>query len=446
MRALIAIGFACATLLLTGDALAGPRSPDDDDWQQAEQLDARGDYEAALAAIDRGLTRAPRQDRRRKLVGLRGAVLLKLRDYEGARAAYQAYLAAGATGENRRVALKILESLRSLERTSVDITVDRGPATVYLDSKTEGALCTAAPTCHRPVLPGDHKVIIERDGFQRWTGRVTTRDGQNASLAAALAEQPSLLTVRVTPPGAAVAVDDAPYTAPTPVAAGEHRIAAALAGHIAERRGVTVHEGKPVEVEIALTPLVPIRVAPLRAQLALDGRPIAIDHGGIAVPPGAHVLVARAPGYHDRRVDIAAVRAADYELAIELDRDAPPPPPPPSELSGRRKAALAVGVAAPLAGVLGLALGLESRRLDNEAFALCPSASVPCANARTADASNERARTRALQANVAFGVAGATAVAAAILWYTGAPEQRVTVTPRADPRAGNAGLDLAVRF
>jgi hypothetical protein len=54
---------------------------------------------------------------------------------------------------------------------------------------------------------------------------------------------------------------------------------------------------------------------------------------------------------------------------------------------------------------------------------------------------------RALAANVAFGVAGGAAVAAAVLWLTGAPEsrspRRVAVTPRL---GGGAGLDVAVRF
>ncbi|HEX3763417.1 MAG TPA: PEGA domain-containing protein [Kofleriaceae bacterium] len=433
-------------LRFSGEALAGPRSPADADWQRAEQLHARGDYETALPAIDHGLAATPGKDVRLRLLGLRGAVLLKLRDYAGAIVAYEAYLAAGATGENRRVAIKIIESLRSVESTFVDVTVDHGPAVVYLDSKTEGVFCTAAPTCHRPVLPGDYKVIVERDGFERWTGRVVTRDGQTAKLTAALAERSSLLTVRVTPPGATVTVDDAAYPAPAPVTAGSHRIIATLAGHVAEHRDIAVHDGKPAEIEIALVPLVAIRVAPLRAQLALDGKPIEIDHGGIAVPPGAHVLVVRAAGYHERRVDIAAARAADYELAVELDRDAPPALPSTSSLSGRRKAALAIGAAAPLAGVLGLALGLESSRLDSEAFELCPSPSTPCDSARTADQVNQRARSRALQADLAFGVAGAAAITAAILWFTGAPAPRVTVTPRADPHAGSAGLDLAVRF
>jgi hypothetical protein len=51
----------------------------------------------------------------------------------------------------------------------------------------------------------------------------------------------------------------------------------------------------------------------------------------------------------------------------------------------------------------------------------------------------QRGRSRALQANIAY----AAAIAAAVLWLTGAPESRVAVTPQLGTVAG---LDLAVRF
>jgi hypothetical protein len=37
-------------------------------------------------------------------------------------------------------------------------------------------------------------------------------------------------------------------------------------------------------------------------------------------------------------------------------------------------------------------------------------------------------------------------IAAAVLWFTGAPESRVAVTPHLGPRTDVAGVDLAVRF
>jgi hypothetical protein len=67
----------------------------------------------------------------------------------------------------------------------------------------------------------------------------------------------------------------------------------------------------------------------------------------------------------------------------------------------------------------------------------------PCPDAPAANHLLDRARSRALQANIAFGVAGAAALAASVLWFTGAPERRVAVAPRV---GSLTGLDLAVRF
>jgi hypothetical protein len=42
---------------------------------------------------------------------------------------------------------------------------------------------------------------------------------------------------------------------------------------------------------------------------------------------------------------------------------------------------------------------------------------------------------RAITANVLFGVTGAVTIGAAVLWFTGAPERRVTVVPTANGAA-----------
>jgi hypothetical protein len=428
---IVYVGVAC-----TGVALAAPRVDAQEKYKLALQLDDRGDAEKALVLIEEGLAIAPKD---LPLLGLKGAVLLKLRDYTAALAAYQAYLAAGATGANRREAQKIVNNLDAVKSTFLAVTLANGPAAIYLDSKTQGVFCTAAPSCNQAVLPGQYKVLAERSGFERWTGRITVANGVTATLAVTRVEKPSLLTVRVGQPGARVTVDDTAYDAPTTVAAGSHRIVVSLAGHVEARLEAAAHEGKPVELDVALTPLVAIRVEPPGAALRLDDKPITMQEGALAIPPGAHTLVARAQGFQDRRIAIPAVRAPDYKLEVGLARV----PPPPSRFTDRRKIALVVGGAgvATLAG--GVVLGLQSRQLDRDTYALCPSASTPCADARKADDLNRRARSRALEANIGYGVAGGAAIAAAVLWLTGAPESPVAITPRL---GAVAGLDLSVRF
>jgi len=181
-------------------------------------------------------------------------------------------------------------------------------------------------------------------------------------------------------PGARITVDGVAYTAPIPVAAGKHELVVSLAGHADARLEIAAHEGRPIERDIALVP----------------------------------------------------VRA---EAEVEASRS--------SRLTGQRKIALAAVGAGLVAVGVGAALGLQAKRLDRDTYELCPSLVEPCEKAAEAEALNGRARSRALQANVAFGVAGGAAIAAAVLWLTGAPESRIAVTPQV---GAVAGLDLAVRF
>jgi len=458
MRALIPTWIVCATVAWTSVALAAPKSkgaskiapkasPKVDaraKYQDAVRLDDSGEPEKALTAIEEGLAVAA-ENKDLPLLELKGRVMLKLRDYPGALEAYQAYLDGGATGANRREALKIVKNLEAVKSTFIDITLANGPVAIYLDSKTQGLFCTAEPSCRKGMLPGRYKVIAERDGFDRWTQQVTVEKGKTAKVDITLVEKPSLLTVRVAQSGAHVTVDDTDYSAPATVSAGSHRVVVSLAGNMEERREVSAHEGKPVVLEVSLTPLVPIRVEPPGATLLLDDKPIAIEEGNLAVPPGAHRLVARAPGFHEQRIEIPADRTGDYMLSLELARIevVVAPPPPPSRFTARRKIAIAVGGAGVVAMASGVVLGVQSKNFENDAFALCPSPSSPCAGARKADGLIVSGQSRALQANIAYGVAGGAAVAAAVLWLTGAPESRVAVTPRL---GAVAGLDLAVRF
>jgi hypothetical protein len=303
-------------LLCTGSALATPASADPHaQYKAAARLAADDDNEKALILVDQGLASAPKD---LQLLQLKGNLLLKTRDYEGALATYQAYLDAGAKGANRREAQKIVGSLKSVKSTALEIAVTNGPAFIYLDSKTQGMFCTAEPACKKAVLPGEYKVIAERPGFDRWTGRVTVEAGKLAKASITLAEKPSLLTVRVAQPGARITVDGKPYDAPIPVPGGTHAIEVTLAGHATAKLAALAHEAKPLDVEVAMTPLVPLALTPRGATLLLDDHAIELEADGLAIPPGDHVLVARAGGFHDVKLAIPAARAADYKLTVEL--------------------------------------------------------------------------------------------------------------------------------
>lgn len=443
MRGVMRTWIVCVGVACTGVALAAPGGNPRDKYKAAVALDENGDAEKALAVIDEGLALAPRD---LALLGLKGIVLLKLRDYPGALAAYQAYLEAGATGANRREAQKIVRDLSAVRSTSLDIALVNGPATIYLHSKTQGVFCKAAPSCTRPVLPGDYKVIAERPGFERWTGGVTVESGKTTQLTVTLVESPSQLTVRTTPPEAHVRIGDRDYTGPMTLPAGSYPVSVTLAGHAEARLEATAHEGKPVDLEVTLAPLVPVRIDPPGAILQLDNdQAVTLHDGSIVLSPGSHVVVGRAPGFHDRRVDIPAERPAGYTLEVVLERIAPtaPPPPEPPLLTPRRKVAIGAAGLSAASIIVGGILWDDAGRNNRYANTLCPGSTDPCPNAAEASALRQRADRRSLGAYVGFGAGAGAAIAAAVLWMTGAPESRVAVTPRVGPVAG---LDLAVRF
>jgi hypothetical protein len=392
--------YAYLSIVWTGVAPAAPKVDARAKEVRAARLDARGEDEQALVAIEDGLALAPKD---LKLLELRGRVLLKQREYAGALAAYQAYLDAGAKGANRRQAQTIVEKLGAVQSTFLAVTLDNGPADIYLDSKTQGVFCTAAPSCTQPVFAGQYKVIAERPGFKRWTGSITIENGQTTPLPITLVEQPSLLTVRVDQPGARVTVDDTAYDAPARVAAGTHQIAVSLAGYVKAQREIVAHEGKPVELDVPLTPLVAIHLEP---------------------PGAAHVEV--------------------KPTAV--------PQPRSSAVGGRfmtrRRVLLGVAGAGVISVAVGVVLGVIADKTTNEAFKLCRDPATPCTTSDQSNAFLESAHSRALAANIAFGIGAAAAVGAGVLWFTGAPDaenpRRVSVIPSAVP--GETGVLVQGRF
>lgn len=442
MHVLMRSWLVCTGVAWAGAALAAPNVDARATYELAVRLDGRGEAEQALAAIAEGLAIAPSD---LSLLGLKGIVLLGLRDYPGALAAYQAYLDAGVTGANRRKALQIVRDLGAVQSTFLDVTLDNGPADIYLDSKTQGVFCTAAPSCTRPVMPGEYKVIVERPGFERWSGRVIVEPDRTTQLPVTLVEQPSLLTVRVAQPGARVTVDDTACDPPATVAAGTHRVVVSLAGHRTARREIAAHEGEPVELDVALAPLVAIRVDPLGAALRLDDKPVALDDGGLAIPPGAHVLVASAQGFRDRRIDIPAERAPDYQLAIELARVELETNAEPGSRHG-----MLVGIVGVALGTVGLGVGLvfgeKARETQAEVRKLC-GASQRC----TSESAFERgyqlvgdARSQAAMSTLLVVASGAVAAAGAMVWLTTRDEHRQQTARVVPIVSGNHDVGLAV--
>lgn len=193
----------------------------------------------------------------------------------------------------------------------------------------------------------------------------------------------------------------------------------------------------------------------------------ALWNRAVPVDGGTYMIGGLAPGHEEWSTKVE-VPAESGKVSVEVPRfkelatlvTPPPPvvttPPPvvappaaaPGMFTGTRKVALGVAGVGVLAFVGGAVFGTQASGFEDDAFALCPDPAMPCANARQAQAALDDGQSRALLANISYGVGVAAIAGAAVLWFTGGPaatrEAAVAVTPRLGPTV--AGLDLAVRF
>ena len=392
-------------------------------YKEASGKAAEGRYDEALAAIEAGLQADPGHlDLRR----LRGEVLLQKRDFEGALEAFERFLEANPRGANRRKARKIIRDLEAVKTTFVEVIVEPGPATIYVDSKLLGVFCKTEPSCKKGMLPGSYELIIESPGFEPTSADISVELGKTATVKKRLAEKPSKLTVSVTPAGAALTVDGQSATAGTPieVSAGEHVIAASLPGFAAVTRKVTAGRGKPLAVELSLAEKIPVKVSPAGAALTLDGEPVELRDGFLQLSPGGdHTLVARADGYLEATVALSASRTPGQAIELELKKkDAPSrkPAAPATEfieVTSKRKigAAFLLGAATVTLGV-GAIFGVNAASSWEDSKEFC-NENVVCFSQEGVDLVNE-AKSDARWADIAFATSAGRAVTAAVLWVT----------------------------
>jgi len=189
-----------------------------------------------------------------------------------------------------------------------------------------------------------------------------------------------------------------------------------------------------------------------------NGNPVdaVLWNRGMPVDGGDYVVAGRAPGHEEwstkvtvpvegGRVQVEVPRFKELKelMTPELGGGAGPedlmgptgptgPVDRPGLFTPRRKLAVGlVGGGAVLA--IGAAfVGLNAQGLEDDARLLCPT--EVCSDATAANALMERARSRALLANIGYGLAAGAAIGGAVLWFTGGPrgEHAVAVYPTAD--------------
>ncbi|TMQ17611.1 MAG: hypothetical protein E6J90_22095 [Deltaproteobacteria bacterium] len=196
--------------------------------------------------------------------------------------------------------------------------------------------------------------------------------------------------------------------------------------------------------------------------LTRNGKPLdpTLWNRALPVDGGAYIIAGRAPG-HEEWQTTARVPGEGGKISVEVPKfkeiaallpaptPTPPPPapvepaPPPSApvetvetgWSARRKIALGAAATSVLALAAGTALGLSARSKQSDAHALCPDPQAGCDGADRASDLVRSGHNLAISADVAFGVAGVTAIAAGVLWFTGGQDarRRVAVVPVGAP-------------
>lgn len=157
---------------------------------------------------------------------------------------------------------------------------------------------------------------------------------------------------------------------------------------------------------------------------------------------GDYVLCARVPGREPWRttvhVPIERGKITAEVPDIESQGGALPSiaSSPAPGWTTRRRIAVGSAAAGVVAVAAGAALGLWARSDHNQVRDLCPMGpQLGCDRADQANALARSAHNLAIGADVAFGVAGAAAIAAGVLWFTGGRDasRGVAIAPTASP-------------
>ncbi|MEO7732775.1 MAG: hypothetical protein ABIY55_17525 [Kofleriaceae bacterium] len=198
-----------------------------------------------------------------------------------------------------------------------------------------------------------------------------------------------------------------------------------------------------------------------------DGKPVdpMLWNRALPIDGGGYVITGSAPGHIEWKatatvpveagritVDVpkldpaASVALRPATRAVERAQVSEPTPQA-SMWTTKRKIAIAVAGGGAVAVVAGVVLGTQATAKQKDARALCEAPPTPCGDADRANALIEAGQSRALGANIAFGIGAAAVIAAGVLWFTGGrepPEQNLAIVPTLGP--AETGVVVFGRF
>lgn len=198
-----------------------------------------------------------------------------------------------------------------------------------------------------------------------------------------------------------------------------------------------------------------------------DGAPVDPAEWNRSIPAdgGDHVVAGKAPGHESWSTTVTLKPEADKQ-SVEVPKfkalpeivnksvqnaaaqNAAAQPLPRADeplLTPKRKIGLGIAAGGVVVAAVAIGFGANASSLRNDAVATCPPAACSPAAAAQAQDKNDRARSRAMIANIGLGVAGAAVAAGAVLWFVGTPESPNAVAVAPQVGATN-GLAIMGRF
>jgi hypothetical protein len=190
---------------------------------------------------------------------------------------------------------------------------------------------------------------------------------------------------------------------------------------------------------------------------------VVVDPGtfnrAVPVDGGEYEIQGKAPGHEPWTTRVTVKNESDRqsvevpkfkELPKLLEPKQPTTPenpdgvvldtPPRPLFTPMRYGALGAAGVAVGAVVAGAVFGTQSSSLNSDAEDLCVDGRCTAEQAAAANDKRDDAESKAMLANVSFGIGAAAAIGAGVLWYLGAPSDRAPSDEDAEEEAGEVSL------
>lgn len=406
-------------------------------------------YEKAVEYYRRYLKEEPQASDKAKVekaIGVLEAEIKRLREL----AAQQGTEGGDGSAAPQVTASEEVQQLGDVKvRGLVVIVTEPQNATIYLDDKKKGPFAT---TPWSGSLEGEHKLIIEKQGYKPVETVITADPSKLVQVMAPMSQEFHLGWIKITSnvPGADIYIDDKSVgaVAKTPLSPGQniepgkHTIWISAEGYDEYVETIEIFPGKTKEIHAVLkgSP-----VGKLNVTAGVDGSKVYLDGKLLcestpclkSVPEGSHEVAIKHPDYktYSRRITITA----KTETSIKVQQAKKP---------GRKDAVVAYVLAAAFGGG-AYYLGTKSKDLKDELQRDIDAGMPPVDNN---DPRFFRGKVYAIAADGAMAVAGITLLTA--VYYTfrdKGPASRGSVEVRAlalQPQIGPtyAGLGWEARW